>query len=203
MEIQNGDGSEAAACGNASRCVALLSGARLIETTDRLLATVRHDDGTVTVDMGPPAFDADAIGLTRPVADTAHLPLDGDPAGCAIGNPHATFFVDDLGTDRIVARGAATETDALFADRVNVGFAHVLAPDRIRLRVWERGAGLTLACGTGACATLVNAHRRGLASRRAQLTLDGGTLAIAWRSADNHVLMTGPAAVSFTGSFEL
>ena len=203
MVIHNADGTEAAACGNATRCVAALAGVSVIETSAGLLRASVRPDGLVAVDMGPPRLDAAAIGLTRPVEDTRHLPLAGDPAGCSMGNPHATFFVDADDEDRVRRDGPRLECDPLFADRANIGFAVVETPARIRLRVWERGAGLTLACGTGACAALVNAHRRGLTGRQAAVVLDGGTLTIEWREADGHVLMTGPAATSFTGSFEL
>jgi diaminopimelate epimerase len=139
--------------------------------------------------------------------DTLHLPLAegrvADPAACSMGNPHATFFVSGIEALDIAHFGPRFETDAIFPDRANVGFAEILAPDRIRLRVWERGAGLTLACGSGACAALVNAVRRGLTDRRATLLLDGGTLTIAWREADGHVLMTGPAETSFAGTIDL
>jgi len=162
-----------------------------------------EDRATVRVDMGPPRFEWDAIPLAAP-ADTLHLPLRAgclaDPASLSMGNPHATFFVDDLAAVPVAELGPILEHDPLFPDRANIGVAEVLAPDRIRLRVWERGAGLTLACGSGACAALVNAVRRGLARPEAEMVLDGGTLHIAWREADRHVLMNGPAAVSFTGT---
>ena len=114
-----------------------------------------------------------------------------------MGNPHATFFVPDV-DGRGGGDGPALERDALFPERANIGFAQVLAPDRMRLRVWERGAGLTLACGSGACAAVVNAHRRGLTGRRVAVVMDGGTLEIEWRAA-GRVLMAGPAATSFRG----
>jgi diaminopimelate epimerase len=120
-----------------------------------------------------------------------------------MGNPHATLFVDSLEDMDITALGPALECAPLFADRANIGFAVVEASDRIRLRVWERGAGLTRACGSGACAALVNAVRRGLAGREATLVLDGGDLQIAWREGDSHVLMTGPTATAFQGTVDL
>jgi diaminopimelate epimerase len=113
-----------------------------------------------------------------------------------MGNPHVTFF--DLDLDSIAERGPGLERDPLFPQRANIGFARVLDPATIRLRVWERGAGLTLACGSGACAALVNAHRRGLTHRRARVIVDGGALDIAWRD-DGHVLMAGPVATVFRG----
>jgi diaminopimelate epimerase len=153
------------------------------------------------VDMGAPRLRWEEVPLARE-ADTLHVPLRlgpvADPAACSMGNPHATFFVADLAALDIPAIGSALEHDALFPNRANIGFAQVLAPDRIRLRVWERGAGLTLACGSGASAALVNAHRRGLAGRSATMLLDGGELTIVWRD-DGRVMMTGPVATSFTG----
>ena len=135
--------------------------------------------------------------------DTLHVALGaGAAACCSMGNPHATFFVEDLAALDIAAIGPGLEHDPSFPERANIGFAQVLAPDRIRLRVWERGAGLTRACGSGACAALVNAHRRGLAGRQAEIVVDGGTLSIAWRE-DGHVLMTGPAAIAFRGTVDL
>jgi diaminopimelate epimerase len=127
-------------------------------------------------------------------------PLSG-PACTNIGNPHATFFVRDVETVDLAALGPALEHDPLFPQRANIGVAAVADPAHIRLRVWERGAGLTLACGSGACAALVAAHRRGLAGRRAEIRLDGGALDIVWRE-DGHVIMTGPVATSFSGEFD-
>jgi diaminopimelate epimerase len=120
-----------------------------------------------------------------------------------MGNPHATFFVDDLGAIDVAALGPALERNPIFPERANIGFAQVLSPDHIRLVMWERGAGMTLACGSGACATIVNAARRGLTGRRATVTMPGGDLLMEWREADGHVLMTGPVATSFTGTIDL
>jgi diaminopimelate epimerase len=212
MRIHNPDGSEAGACGNATRCVASLIGLEsgrdrvTIRTISGDLPSVLHADGTVTVDLGAPRLAWDEVPLSAAM-DTLHLPLaDGglaDPAACSMGNPHATFFVDDIAATAVATLGPRFETDAIFPDRANIGFAQVLSPDRIRLRVWERGAGLTLACGSGACATLVNAARLGLTARRAEMILDGGRLIIEWRETDGHVLMTGPAETSFTGTIAL
>jgi diaminopimelate epimerase len=216
MRIRNPDGGEAGACGNATRCVAHLLAA---ETgRDRLvIRTVAGDlpaeilaDGRVRVDMGPARLDWTDVPLSRKM-DTLHLDLVAgpvaDPAACSIGNPHATFFVPDMERVPVAEIGPGLEHDALFPDRANIGFVQMLAPDRLRLRVWERGAGLTLACGSGACAALVNAHRRGLAERRASVIVDGGELEIEWRpggaNTHGHVLMTGPAAVAFTGKIDL
>lgn len=212
MRIHNPDGSEAGACGNATRCVADLlareSGSRafVIRTVSGDLPAAILPDGRVQVDMGPPRLSWQDVPLAHEM-DTLLLPLAAGPvsgpAAASMGNPHATFFVADVASVPIASIGPALEHDPLFPDRANIGFAEVRAPDLIRLRLWERGAGLTLACGSGACATLVNAHRRGLAGRRATVLVDGGALDIAWRETDGHVLMTGPAATSFTGIVEL
>ena len=205
MRIRNPDGSEAGACGNATRCVAELlfeeNGRpyQVIRTLAGDLPAERLRDGRQRVDMGPPRLGWQEVPLARAM-DTLHLPLPGDPAACGMGNPHATLFVAD--TAVAASLGPALETDPLFPGRANLGFAQVLAPGRIRLRVWERSAGLTLACGSGACAALVNAHRRGLADRRATVEMDGGTLEIEW-APSGRVLMAGPAATSFRGSFEV
>jgi diaminopimelate epimerase len=205
MRIFNPDGSEAGACGNATRCVADL----LFHQSGRRHATIRTvagellsevlPDGRVRVDMGPVRLGWQDIPLARAM-DTLRLDLPGEPAAASMGNPHITFFTHPV--DEVASIGPRFETDPLFPERVNVGLAQVLAPDRLRLRVWERGAGLTLACGSGACAALVNAHRRGLAERRASVIVDGGVLEIAWRD-DDHVLMTGPVATSYQGHVDL
>jgi diaminopimelate epimerase len=211
MRIRNPDGAEAGACGNATRCVVDLlvreTGRRtqVIRTAAGNLVSEALQDGRVCVDMGPARLDWPDIPLARPM-DTLHIDLTagpvGDPAAVSMGNPHATFFVDEVEKLPVAELGPALEHDPLFPERANIGFAQVLAPDRIRLRVWERGAGLTLACGSGACAALVNAHRRGVANRRATVIVDGGELDIEWR-ADGHVLMTGPVATSFIGEIDL
>jgi len=207
MRIRNPDGSEAGACGNATRCVAELlfeeNGRpyQVIRTIAGDLPAERLADGRQQVDMGPARLDWGGVPLARAM-DTLHLPLPGDPAACGMGNPHATLFVPDLAAVPIEVIGPALEHDPIFPDRANIGFAQVLAPDRIRLRVWERGAGLTLACGSGACAALVNAHRRGLVERRATVLADGGTLEIEW-TPSGRVLMAGPAVTSFRGAVAL
>jgi len=211
MRIRNPDGGEAGACGNATRCVASLvaaeNGARrlVVRTISGDLVTEMLSDGRVRVDMGKARLDWSDIPLAHAM-DTLRLPLARgaavDPAACSMGNPHATFFVDDVLALDIPAIGPGLEHDPIFPERANIGFAQILSPDRIRLRVWERGAGLTLACGSGACATVVNAHRRGLTGRRATIIADGGTLELEWRD-DGHVLMTGPVATSFAGTIDL
>jgi diaminopimelate epimerase len=203
MRIYNPDGSEAGACGNATRCVADIlmretgRASAVIRTVSGDLYSVRRPDGLIQVDMGPPGLDWTDIPLARPM-DTLTLELPGEPAAASMGNPHATFFVADLASVAVTEAGPKLEHDKLFPHRANIGFAQVLDPTTMRLKVWERGAGLTLACGSGACAALVNAHRRGLTHRRANVIVDGGTLEIEWRH-DGHVLMTGPVAIAFTG----
>jgi diaminopimelate epimerase len=207
MRIWNPDGSEAGACGNATRCVADIlmrdagSGAVTIRTVSGDLHATRRADGLITVDMGLARLDWADIPLARPM-DTLRLDLPGEPAAASMGNPHATFFGPDLDVVPIGRLGPEMEHHPIFPQRANIGFAQVINPETIRLKVWERGAGLTLACGSGACATLVNAHRRGLTHRRAQVVVDGGTLTIAWRD-DGHVLMTGPAVTAFHGKIAL
>jgi diaminopimelate epimerase len=207
MRIFNPDASEAEACGNATRCVAALiaeeTGARrvTVRTAAGLLLADILGPALVEVDMGVPGLEWGDIPLTH-AADTLHLPLAlgpvADPAACSMGNPHATFFVDSF-EFALESIGPVLERAKIFPARANVGFAKIEA-GAIRLRVWERGAGLTLACGSGACAALVNAARRGLAPRQALVVMDGGELLITWR-ADDHVLMRGPAETSFTGVF--
>ena len=211
MRIRNADGGEVEACGNATRCIgALLMGETgrdraVIRTAADLLTATRTPDqaarGLVTVDMGVPRFEWDRIPLSVET-DTLHLDLArgplSDPAAASMGNPHATFFVEDAVAAPIAVLGPELEVDSIFPERANIGVAQIIGLDRMRLRVWERGAGLTPACGTGACAAVVNAHRRGLSGRRMIVIVDGGTLEIDWRD-DNRVYMTGPAVTSFTG----
>ena len=203
MRIRNPDGSEAGACGNATRCVAELlfeeNGRpyQVIRTVAGDLPAERLADGRQRVDMGPARLGWADVPLAHE-ADTLHLDMPGHPAACSMGNPHVTLFVPDVDTHPVEADGPALEHHALLPDRANIGFATILAPDRLRLRVWERGAGLTLACGSGACAAVVNAHRRGLTDRRVTVVMDGGVLEIEWL-ANGRVLMTGPSATSFRG----
>ncbi len=206
MRIRNADGGEVAACGNATRCVGALlmdeSGGdeAVIETASGILVASGSAAG-VTVDMGAPRTDWREIPLSAEV-DTLALPLTPDgltaPAACSMGNPHATFFVDDITDVNIPVLGPRLEHDPLFPERANIGFAQVSGRDRIRLRVWERGAGLTQACATGSCAAVVNGIRLKLLDRRVTCVLDGGELTVEWRK-DNHVQMTGPVAVAFSG----
>lgn len=212
MRIRNPDGSEAGACGNATRCVASLLAAEtgkdrvVVRTIAGDLPVEALPGGLFRADMGPPRLSWQEVPLARAM-DTLHLPLArgvlADPAACSMGNPHATFFVPDLDAVPVAAIGPSLEEDPIFPDRANIGFAEVLDPGHLRLAIWERGAGLTLACGSGACAAAVNAARRGLTGRRVRVSLPGGDLLIEWREADGHVLMTGPVATAFAGTLDL
>ena len=201
MRILNADGSEATACGNASRAVALLlGGTSTVETLGGTI-TLTAQDRLASVDMGAPRFDWDAIPLAFP-ADTARLPLAWDalehPAAVNVGNPHAIFFVADCDAIDLARLGPLIEHDPLFTLGVNVNVATIEGRDRIRLRVWERGTGLTRACGTGACATAVAAIRAGKASGPVTVALPGGELVIDWAPGGT-IRMTGPATHVFTG----
>lgn len=201
LVFYNADGSVAGACGNATRCVARYE----MERTGRTRLTIRTErglldaedagGGATRVNMGAPLLGWQDIPLSGDV-DTLHLPIEGDPAATGMGNPHCTFFVDDVEAVDLAAFGPAHERHPLFPERTNVQVATVLAPDRIRMRVWERGAGITLASGSSSCATAVAAARRGLADRAVTLVLDGGEIAVDWR--DDGVWMTGPTAHVFT-----
>ncbi|WP_025885280.1 diaminopimelate epimerase [Asaia prunellae] len=196
----NPDGSEAGACGNASRCVAaLVGGAPVLQTRAGLLPSFVTPDGEIGVDMGRPVFEWQSIPLAHAM-NTLDLPLSGNPAACSMGNPHVTFFD---GLERAEREGAALERNALFPERANIGCVEILSRQAVRLRVWERGAGLTLACGSGACAAVVNGVRRGLLDRHCDVTMEGGSLRIHWRKDDDHVLMIGPATHVFEGQIHL
>jgi diaminopimelate epimerase len=207
MRIRNADGGEVEACGNASRCVAQLlmreqrTNRVAIDTPAGVIVAEDVGGGRVAVDMGPARVDWREIPLARAM-DTLHLDLAlgplGDPVAVNVGNPHAVFFVPDAEAIDLKTLGPQLERHALFPERCNIEAATVLSPTRIRMRVWERGVGITRACGTGACATLVAAARRGLTGRKAEVVLDGGPLEIEWLP-DGHVRMTGPVATSFTG----
>lgn len=203
VRFWNSDGSRAQACGNATRCVTdlLMAEMGLSEVTlaseNGVLTGRRRPDGLIEVDMGLPRWGWRDIPLARE-ADTLSLPVEGRPAACSMGNPHCVFFVDDVAAVPLAARGPSVEHDPLFPERTNVQFVQVLSRDRARVRVWERGAGETLASGSSSCAVLVNAVRRGLMDRRATIVLDGGELQMAWRE-DDHVMMAGPAAHVFEG----
>jgi diaminopimelate epimerase len=213
MKIQNADGGEVESCGNAARCVARL----LMEETGR--DTVRIDtvggalvcsdagSGLVTVDMGAPKLMWNEVPLAK-AADTNmfHLNVDGTnhvASAVSVGNPHVVLFVDDADAAPVASLGARIETHPMFPQRTNVEFVSVHRDDKLRMRVWERGVGITSACGTGACATAVAAFRRGLTGRKVEILLDGGTMQIELRESDDHVLMTGPATLVFTGDINL
>ena len=215
MRIRNADGGEVGACGNATRCVAamLMDEKRkdhvIVETAAGLLDAEKAGTGgdglaLISVDMGPALLDWREIPLAQ-ACDTLHVPLSlgplADGVATNMGNPHMTFFVPDVTGIDLAALGPKLEHDKLFPERANIGVAQMLARVRLRLRVWERGAGITLACGSGACAALVAAARRGLADRRAEVLVDGGSLTIEWLP-DWHVLMTGPVAISFAGELD-
>jgi len=214
VRFWNADGGEIAACGNGARCVAWLlmqaSGRdeTRFETEAGLLTAIRADGGLVTVDMGKPGLDWRDIPLAEAM-DTRGIELQVGPIdqpllhtpGCvSMGNPHVVFFVGDVATAPVAEVGPMIENHPLFPQRTNVGFAEIKARDLIGLRVWERGVGETKACGTGACAALVAACRRDLTGRSASVELVGGPLQVEWRASDEHVLMTGPTAVEFTGT---
>jgi diaminopimelate epimerase len=204
MRIFNQDGSEVEACGNASRAVGmLLGGAQTIETLGGLIASSATAGGA-SVDMGPARFDWDKIPLAYAM-DTLRMPVGWEdlesPAAVNVGNPHVVFFVPDADAVDLARLGPLIETDPLFPEKVNVGVASVAGPDHIKLHVWERGVGLTRACGTGACAAAVLALRRGLVTGPVQVDLPGGRLQIAWAPGGS-IVMTGPAATSFSGTFD-
>ncbi len=204
MRIYNADGGEVEACGNAARAIGLLLKEKAtIATAGGLIATTPDTKG-IAVDMGEPRFEWDAIPLAYPM-DTAAMPVGWEmleqPSAVNVGNPHVIFFVDDLKTVPLETLGPQIETDPLFPDRINVNVATVADRQTVHLRVWERGAGLTRACGTGACATAVAAMRRGLTEREITVHLPGGPLSIAW-GMDNRITMTGPATEAFRGNFD-
>ncbi|HVX73950.1 MAG TPA: diaminopimelate epimerase [Devosia sp.] len=205
MRIYNCDGGEIDACGNATRCIAALVAEELgkraimLQTNAGLLSATVTDD-LVTVDMGKPRFDWDQIPLSEEFADTTGIelqigPIDAPilhtPSVVNVGNPHAIFWVSDVAAYDLGRFGPLLENHPIFPERANIELAQVMSPDRIKVRVWERGAGLTLACGTGACAVGVAAARKGLTGRKVTVELPGGPLEIDWRASDNHILMTG------------
>lgn len=212
MGIWNPDGSRAEACGNATRCVASLLLAERdddeirIRTEFDLLACARSPNGMIRVDMGAPKLEWEEIPL-KDASDTVRIdvklgPIDDPvlwgPGAVNLGNPHAVFFVDDVENYPVDKVGPMVENHPMFPERTNVEFVEVLGPNRIRMRVWERGAGITQACGSGACASVVAGVRRKLIERRCVVILDGGPLAIEWNEG-GRVLMTGPVAKSFEG----
>ncbi|AQS42395.1 MAG: Diaminopimelate epimerase [Candidatus Tokpelaia hoelldobleri] len=209
LEIRNSDGSLAQACGNGTRCVVEWlyrqgKGTHFtFDTASGPVAANRQEDGLVCVDMGKPRLDWADIPLVQPVADTNHVTFGNTPLQDAsvvsMGNPHAVFFIDKaIDTFPLDQYGPALEHDPLFPERVNISIVHVTSPAILTLRTWERGAGLTKACGTAACASVVASHRRGLTGKTVSVTLPGGVLSITL--ADNsHVIMTGPTEYEFSG----
>jgi diaminopimelate epimerase len=217
IEILNSDGSQAEACGNGMRCVTLALAAEtgrqafVFETIAGILTAEEHADGLISVDMGKPRFGWQDIPLAEEFYDTTGIelqigPIDAPvlhtPSVASMGNPHATFWVDDdvwgYALDRF---GPLLENHPIFPERANISIARVVAPDHIILRTWERGAGLTRACGTAACAALVNGARTKRTARAATVTVPGGDLRVEWR-ADDHVMLTGPAELEFSGRLD-
>ena len=202
----NQDGSLSAACGNATRCIAR----HIMDETGKSEIILRTDRGDLQcedagkdltrVNMGQPLTDWQDIPLAQAV-DTLHLPIEGDPVATSMGNPHCSFFVDDVDAVDLEAQGRNLEIHPLFPQRTNVQFAHVIGTDHLRMRVWERGTGVTLASGSSSCAVTVAAARRGLTGRSVTLDLDGGRIFVEWR--DDGVWMTGPTAHVFDGTFRL
>lgn len=217
MKIYNPDGSEAGICGNAARCVADIvlkenkSGKVTIETVSGTLSCDRANDNLVTVDMGKPRLDWDKIPLAQE-CDTKFVPIrlpissesddaENLPVCVSVGNPHTVFFVGGgIEEFKVAELGPQIEKNPMFPQKTNVEFVHVIDRQTLRMRVWERGTGVTLACGSGACASAVAAMRRGYTDRKVTVQMDGGDLQIEWREEDDHVYMTGPVAYSFEGT---
>ena len=214
VRIINNDGSESGACGNGTRCIALYEADRVgrdhlvFESVAGLLECDVTPDG-ITADMGEPHFGWAAIPLAGPVSDTAAIELQVGPSDAPVlrapsvanvGNPHAIFWVDDIEAVDLSTYGPELEHHPVFPERANISLAHVVSPEHIVLKVWERGVGLTRACGSAACAAAVSAARTGRTGRRVRVTLPGGDLLIDWRESDDHILMTGPAEHEFDGT---
>ncbi len=217
MRIWNHDGGEVEACGNAMRCVASILADELgrprisIQTRAGTLSANLNGDGSVTVDMGVPKLNWDDIPLAEEFHDTRSIelqvgPIDDPvlhtPSVVNVGNPHCIFWVDDLDAHDLARIGPVLEHHPLFPERANISLAHVTSPDAISLRVWERGVGLTRACGTAACAVVVAAVRKKLTGRKVTVTLPGGPLQLEWREADDHILMTGPSELEYEGTLD-
>jgi diaminopimelate epimerase len=213
MIIRNADGGTVESCGNAARCVAKLlmqeSGRTSvrIDTVGGALECSSAGDGLVSVDMGAPKLLWHEIPLAK-ATDTNMFQLNVDgtnhvASALSVGNPHLVLFVDDADRAPVEILGPRIESHPMFPERTNVEFVSVLSRDRLRMRVWERGVGITMACGTGACATAVASFRRALSGRKVEIVLDGGTLEIELRERDDHILMTGPASEVFRGELDL
>ncbi|PLX36625.1 MAG: diaminopimelate epimerase [Hyphomicrobiales bacterium] len=219
MRIDNADGSEVAACGNATRCIGHLlmeetgKDAVTIQTRAGLLIARRSDNGMVSVDMGMPKFGWQDIPLAEEFRDTRAIelqigPIDAptlhSPSVVNVGNPHAIFWVDnDVESYELERSGPVLEQHPIFPEGANISLAQVTAPDALTLKVWERGVGLTRACGTAACAAAVAAARTRRTGRTVTVTLPGGPLIIEWREADDHIIMTGPIETEFSGTIDL
>jgi diaminopimelate epimerase len=216
MRIFNADGSEVGACGNAARCVALLEAQATgrpeatIETSAGLLRAEVESADRITIDMGEPRFAWDEIPLAEPFHDTTGIelqigPIDApvlhSPSVVNVGNPHAIFWVDDVDAHDLARLGPLLENHPVFPERANISLAQVTSREGLRLRTWERGAGLTKACGTAACAAAVAAARKKLTGRQVSVELPGGQLFIDWTT-DGHILMCGPAELEFEGKLE-
>ena len=204
LTFYNADGSESLACGNATRCIAR----HLMDegSKEKLMLTTKHGqipaidlgNGVTSVNMGQPELDWDKVPLAENIP-TLELPIEGSPTATGMGNPHCTFFVEDASKINLDEMGLKFENHPLFPERTNVQFASISAPDQIRMRVWERGVGVTLASGSSSCAAAVAANRRGLTGKKVQIELDGGILNINWR--EDGVWMTGPTMNVFAGTF--
>ena len=204
LTFYNADGSGSLACGNASRCIARY----LMDETSKenLILTTMHGqipavdlgNGVTSVNMGKPGLEWNKVPLSENIP-TLELPIEGSPTATGMGNPHCTFFVEDAEKINLEEMGPKFENHPLFPERTNVQFASIIARDQIRMRVWERGAGVTLASGSSSCATAVAANRKGLTEKKVQIELDGGILSVDWR--EDGVWMTGPTMQVFTGSF--
>lgn len=217
MRIDNADGGEVAACGNATRCIAALlmsqtgkDKVRIETRAGRLLACAGDEPDTITVDMGVPKFNWQDIPTSEEFADTRYVelqvgPIDDpvlhSPSLVNVGNPHVVFWVNDVDAHDLHLFGPLLENHPVFPERANISIAHVTAPNAITVRTWERGVGLTRACGTAACAALVCAARTSRTDRAATVTLPGGDLTIRWDDND-HIWMTGPVETDFTGALD-
>jgi len=214
MRIFNADGSEVSACGNATRCIALLAAEESgrsevsVETSAGLLTAKVDSADSITIDMGRPRLAWNDIPLAEPFEDTTGIelqigPIDAPvlhtPSVVNVGNPHAIFWVDDVDAYDLGRFGPLLENHPIFPERANISLAAIISPDSLKLRTWERGAGLTRACGTAACASAVAAARKGLTGRQVRVELPGGTLFINWAEND-HILMRGPAELEFEGT---
>jgi len=214
MRIFNADGSEVSACGNATRCIALIAAEESgrnevsVETNAGLLKAKVDSADSITIDMGRPRFGWSDIPLAEPFEDTTGIelqigPIDAPvlhtPSVVNVGNPHAIFWVDDVNAHDLGRFGPLLENHPIFPERANISLAQVTGPNSLKLRTWERGAGLTRACGTAACAAAIAAARKGLTERQVAVELPGGTLYIEWAD-DDHILMRGPAELEFEGT---